>query len=93
MKETKNKKLICSFCGSNECDVRFLVEGESAYICEGCIDKANQIVKASSVSHQKNIDLVNQKPKDIKKRLDDFIIEQDKVKKSVSVAEFRFSLF
>ena len=88
MKETKNKKLLCSFCGANECDVRFLVEGENAYICEGCIEKASQIVKTSSESNQKNIDLVNQKPRDIKKRLDDFIIEQDIVKKSVSVAVY-----
>tara|TARA_B110000116_G_C16772497_1_gene554067 strand:+ start:615 stop:1847 length:1233 start_codon:yes stop_codon:yes gene_type:complete len=88
MKETKNKELICSFCGSNECDVRFLVEGESAYICELCIDKANQIVMESSLANQKNIDLSNQKPRDIKKRLDDFIIDQDHVKKSVAVAVY-----
>ena len=88
MKETKNKKLVCSFCGSNESDVRFLVEGESAYICEGCIDKASQIVTESALSNQKSIDLLNQKPQDIKKRLDDFIIEQDNVKKSVSVAVY-----
>ena len=47
MKESKNKKLICSFCGSDECDVRFLVEGENAYICESCINKASQIVSES----------------------------------------------
>ena len=44
MKNSDNKKLLCSFCGANESDVRFLVEGESAYICEECIDKASQIV-------------------------------------------------
>ena len=88
MKETKNKELICSFCGSNECDVRFLVEGENAYICELCIDKANQIVTESCLANQKNIDLKDQKPKDIKKKLDDFIIDQDHVKKSVAVAVY-----
>ena len=44
MKNVDDKKLICSFCSASESDVRFLVEGESAYICEECIDKANQIV-------------------------------------------------
>ena len=88
MKETKNKELICSFCGSNECDVRFLVEGENAYICELCIDKASQIVTESCLANQKNIDLKDQKPKDIKKKLDDFIIDQDHVKKSVAVAVY-----
>ena len=88
MKETKNKELLCSFCGSNECDVRFLVEGENAYICELCIDKASQIVSESSLSKQKNIDLKDQKPQNIKNRLDDFIIDQDHVKKSVAVAVY-----
>ena len=36
--------LSCSFCGSNEQDVNFLIEGDSAYICDVCIDKANEIV-------------------------------------------------
>jgi len=88
MKESKNKKLVCSFCGSNECDVRFLVEGEKAYICESCINKASQIVSESTREDQKKIDLKNQKPRDIKKKLDEFIVEQDHVKKSVSVAVY-----
>ena len=88
MKESKNKKLICSFCGSNECDVRFLVEGENAYICESCINKASQIVSESTQLEEKSIDLKDQKPKDIKRRLDNFIVEQDHVKKSVAVAVY-----
>ena len=47
MAETINKKenkLICSFCGSTEKDVNFLIEGESAFICDICIEKANEIV-------------------------------------------------
>ena len=88
MKETKNKKLICSFCSSNECDVRFLVEGENAYICEVCIDKASQIVSDSLSIKDKGVELTNQKPKDIKKQLDNYIIDQDHVKKSVAVAVY-----
>ena len=60
MKNSDNKKLLCSFCGANESDVRFLVEGESAYICEECIDKANQIVrdtkKPSTFDQGENVD-------------------------------------
>jgi len=88
MKETKNKKLVCSFCSSNECDVRFLVEGENAYICELCIEKASQIVSDSLHVSNQNIELANQKPKDIKNKLDNFIIDQDHVKKSVAVAVY-----
>ena len=44
-KENKNKNLICSFCGSSDMDVNFLVEGENVYICDICIEKANEIFK------------------------------------------------
>ena len=36
--------LSCSFCASSEKDVNFLIEGDNAYICDICIDKANEIV-------------------------------------------------
>ena len=37
--------LDCSFCGISEGDVEFLVEGEGVYICDVCVNKANDIVK------------------------------------------------
>ena len=68
MKNLDNKKLICSFCGANESDVRFLVEGESAYICEECIDKANQIVSDTKKTSSFKFDFDNHKPKNINKK-------------------------
>ena len=47
MDNDKNKiknNLSCSFCGSSEKDVNFLIEGDNAFICDICIDKANEIV-------------------------------------------------
>ena len=81
MKNTTDNKLVCSFCNANESDVRFLVEGESAYICEACIEKANQIVNDSQSSSSLKIDFNNQKPKDLKNMLDEYVIGQDEVKK------------
>ena len=40
-------KLDCSFCGTAESDVDFLVEGENAYICDSCVAKASDIVKSN----------------------------------------------
>ena len=83
MKNSDNKKLLCSFCGANESDVRFLVRGESAYICEECIDKASQIV--DDTNHQYlNLIFENQKPKDISQKLDSHVIDQVDAKKCVS---------
>ncbi len=88
MKNSDNKKLLCSFCGANESDVRFLVEGESAYICEECIDKANQIVRDSKKPSTFKFDFENQKPKDISQKLDNHVIDQQEAKKCVSVAVY-----
>ena len=88
MKNTNDNKLVCSFCNANESDVRFLVEGESAYICEACIEKANQIVSDSQSSSSLKIDFNNQKPKDLKNMLDEYVIGQDEVKKCVSVSVY-----
>tara|TARA_Y100000996_G_scaffold413391_1_gene401547 strand:+ start:2662 stop:3891 length:1230 start_codon:yes stop_codon:yes gene_type:complete len=88
MKNSDNKKLLCSFCGANESDVRFLVEGESAYICEDCIDKANQIVRDTKKPSTFKFDFENQKPKDISQKLDNHVIDQQEAKKCVSVAVY-----
>ena len=88
MKKNKNEKLVCSFCGSNERDVRFLVEGENAYICEACIQKANQIISDSSQDSTLKVDYIKQKPKDLKMKLDEYVIDQNEVKKSVAVSVY-----
>ena len=88
MKNSDNEQLICSFCGANESDVRFLVEGETAYICEECIDKANQIVNDTKKPTTFKFDFENQKPKNISHKLDDYVIDQIEAKKCVSVAVY-----
>ena len=64
-----NNNLICSFCGTTEKDVNFLVEGENAFICDTCIDKANEIVIEKLATLSKN-DNRNQIPEQIKLTLD-----------------------
>ena len=74
-KENK-KDIVCSFCGSADSDVNFLVEGDKAYICDVCIDKASEIVleKLKDVSKK---DKDNQTPEKIKLMLDNYIIDQE----------------
>ncbi|MAV64520.1 MAG: ATP-dependent protease ATP-binding subunit ClpX [Pelagibacteraceae bacterium TMED237] len=88
MKKNQDKQLICSFCNANECDVRLLVEGEGAYICESCIQKASQIISDSNKESNLKVDFLNQKPKDLSKKLDEYVIDQNEVKKSVAVAVY-----
>jgi ATP-dependent Clp protease ATP-binding subunit ClpX len=42
------KKLHCSFCGKSEDQVKKLVAGAKAYICDECLAKADKIMKKSA---------------------------------------------
>ena len=84
----KEKMLDCSFCGSNEGEVDFLVEGDEAYICDVCVARASDIVKENFHKNIYGLTFNLQKPIDIKKMLDEYIIGQDVAKKTVAVAVY-----
>ena len=83
------EKFACSFCGKNKQDTNILIAGESAHICDACIEQAHGIVKEDLVSKSTVIEEFNiLKPQDIKNHLDEFVIGQDEVKKVISVAVY-----
>ena len=87
-KTIMKSNLSCSFCGSSEKDVNFLIEGDDAYICDICIDKANEIVveKLDAIS---KTDLAKQyTPEQIRLMLDKYVIDQEHAKKVLSVAVY-----
>ena len=80
--------LDCSFCGSSEGDVDFLVEGDGVFICDVCVTKANDIVKENLRKNLYGLTFNLQTPKDIKNMLDQYIIGQDLAKQTVAVAVY-----
>ena len=85
----KNKKkndITCSFCGVEQNNSTFLVEGDGAFICDLCITKAQEALIINA-NNQKTVSPLL-KPKEIKKELDQFIIGQDKAKITLSVAVY-----
>ena len=84
----EEKMLDCSFCGSNEGEVDFLVEGDEAYICDVCVARASDIVKENFHKNIYGLTFNLQKPIDIKKMLDEYIIGQDVAKQTVAVAVY-----
>lgn len=74
----------CSFCGRTEDSVEKLVSGPSAFICDKCVRLCMEIVEKKTVKHE----FVLLKPIEIKKRLDNYIIGQEKAKKTISVAVY-----
>ncbi len=77
--------LFCSFCGKNQTEVKKLIAGPAVYICDECIQLCGEIIEEEGEKQQSGFqhDLV---PKKIKSLLDDYVIEQDRAKKILSVA-------
>ena len=69
-------------------NIEFLVEGDSAYICDRCVDKAKDIVNENLKKEYLGSHLCMKKPLIIKNELDQHIIGQDLAKRTVSVAVY-----
>ncbi|MDI3548046.1 MAG: ATP-dependent Clp protease ATP-binding subunit ClpX [Halanaerobiales bacterium] len=81
-------QLKCSFCGKSQDQVRKLVAGPGVYICDECIELCNEIIE-EELSDDIEFSLKNiPKPREIKKILDDYVIGQERAKKSLSVAVY-----
>ena len=81
------KKLYCYFCGSKEKEVTYLIEGDDAYICDYCVEKANLVINENN-SKKSNTTFELKNPQKIKSHLDSHIIGQEEAKKIVSVAVY-----
>jgi ATP-dependent Clp protease ATP-binding subunit ClpX len=88
LEKIEGEMLDCSFCGTVEGEVDFLVEGDEAYICDICVAKAGEIVKENLHKSIYGFTFNLQKPMDIKKMLDEYIIGQDLAKQTVAVAVY-----
>jgi len=81
--------LFCSFCGKNQNEVRKLVAGPTAYICDECIELCRCIVEeeAETTAPEEPKRGIPE-PKEIKTFLDQYVIGQEKPKKVLSVAVY-----
>lgn len=80
------RTLYCSFCGKSEHEVRKLIAGPSVFICDECVDLCNDIMREELTSKPAHQGLPS--PKEIKQRLDDYVIGQESAKKILSVAVY-----
>src|SRR5574341_1629039 len=79
-------KLQCSFCGKSQDDVRKLIAGPTVYICDECIELCNDII-AEEWEEEKSKGLSQlPKPAEIKTILDQYVVGQERAKKTLSVA-------
>ncbi len=87
MAKKENSPLKCSFCGKNQNDVRKLIAGPAVYICDECVGLCNEIM-AEGFEPSFDVALTPKlpAPKELKNFLDDYVIGQEKAKRTLSVA-------
>lgn len=79
----------CSFCGKNEEEVLTLYSNDdmTAFICDECITQREGYLESGD-EEEKRFDYTLLKPKEIKAKLDEYIIGQESAKKVLSVAVY-----
>ncbi|MBI2606446.1 MAG: ATP-dependent Clp protease ATP-binding subunit ClpX [Deltaproteobacteria bacterium] len=81
--------LSCSFCGKNQREVKKLIAGPTVYICDECIDLCNDIISEEGQKESQKVPTERMpKPHEIKVTLDEYVIGQERAKKTLSVAVY-----
>src|SRR6266571_941169 len=87
-KDPQGDVLRCSFCGKSQEEVKRLIAGPAAYICDECIDLCNDIILEEGAAEQSKGHRRLLTPRGLNQKLDDYIIGQIKAKKILSVAVY-----
>lgn len=81
-------QLKCSFCGKYQDQVKRLVAGPGVYICDECVELCNDIIE-EELNDEVELELKDiPKPKEIKATLDQYVIGQERAKKTMAVAVY-----
>jgi ATP-dependent Clp protease ATP-binding subunit ClpX len=83
-----NEQLLCSFCGKSQRQVKKLIAGPGVYICDECIDLCNEIID-EELTTAPSFDVESlPKPKEIYSVLNEYVVGQEKAKRTLSVAVY-----
>jgi ATP-dependent Clp protease ATP-binding subunit ClpX len=83
-----DKHLRCSFCGKSKDSVRKFISGPSVYICNECIALCNEILAEDEEREVAEAITQVPSPQEIKDVLDQYVIGQDRAKKTLAVAVY-----
>ncbi|MCL2023099.1 MAG: ATP-dependent Clp protease ATP-binding subunit ClpX [Oscillospiraceae bacterium] len=92
MEELTKKPIYCSFCGKRVDHVMQMFRGTGSYICDECVESCWRLLAAEPddslrlpTAHDHNYLM---RPHEMKRRLDDYVIGQDKAKIALCVAVY-----
>ena len=87
-KNVNDKLLYCSFCGKSQQDVKKLIAGPSVFVCDECVELCNDIIREELLDQEPSEDKKLPKPHEINASLDEYVIDQSRAKKVLSVAVY-----
>jgi len=80
---------VCSFCDSPESEENPFIAGNNAYMCANCVISAHKILFGDhGTTASGDFDIQTLTPKELKAHLDEYVIGQDRAKKTLSVAVY-----
>ncbi len=82
------KQLKCSFCSKTQDQVKRLIAGPGVYICDECVELCKEIIEEDYVAPKAYEDAEIPKPAQIVDALNEYVIGQDKAKKTLAVAVY-----
>ena len=82
------KLLYCSFCGKSQHEVRKLIAGPSVFVCDECVELCNDIIREELEDKADRAREKLPKPSEIKTVLDEYVIGQERAKKTLAVAVY-----
>ena len=87
-KKNYKDSLFCSICGKSQKEVKKLIAGPTVFVCDECVELCMDIIKEDSKNNKIKAKQNIPKPKEINSILNDYVIGQEKAKKTLSVAVY-----
>ncbi len=93
--DSTKSSVFCSFCGKSQAQVRKMIAGQGVYICDECVDLCRTIIEEEMGVKKRphRVEVKKEKPelpkpREIKEKLDEYVIGQDDAKIVLSVAVY-----
>lgn len=93
-KNDDQRELRCSFCGKSQNQVQRLIAGPGVCICNECVELCLSVLEDdvpeqhASRSNKQEQQITILKPHEIKEKLDEYVIGQDRAKMALAVAVY-----